>query len=80
MAKRERIALIEAQPSQVLLLKHGRRTTEKLLLEGGLNVMTNLDGTITMEIHNGDRSIVLRMSPADVKGQSHIFRGWRNLR
>jgi len=81
MANRPRIALIEHKPSTVLLAKHGRRSTEKLLLEAdGISAMVNDDGSITIEAYNDKESIMLRLAPDDVKSQTHIFRQWRELR
>lgn len=78
---RQRIALIDHTPSTVLLQKHGRRESEKTLLEGdGLNAMMNLDGSITIEIYNQRESIILRMTAEDVKAQSHVLKEWANRR
>ena len=81
MPKRERVALIEAPPSTVLLVKHGKRTSEKVILEAdGISAMVNEDGTISIEVYTNRESILLRMSPDDTKAQSHIFRKWSQLR
>jgi hypothetical protein len=78
MTKRQRIVLHEAAPSTVILVKHGRRETEKLLLEGdGINVMQNEDGSVAIEVYSSrGQSIILRLSPEDTKAQAHIFKQW----
>jgi hypothetical protein len=79
--KRPRIELIEHAPSQVLISKHGRRSTKKLLLEAdGVNAMCNPDGSITIECYNQQTSILLRLTPEDVRSQTHVLKKWKELR
>lgn len=81
MPKRPRIALTDTQPSTVLISRHGRRSTEKLLLEAdGVNAMVNPDGSITIEVYNRKESILLRLTADDVQSQSHILQEWSKLR
>ena len=78
---RERLVLDEGTPSIVRHLKYGSRETEKVILTGeGISMMINQDGSLVVEVYTTKEAYQFKLSPDDVKSQSHLLKQWRELR
>jgi hypothetical protein len=79
---RDRVKLIEAQPSVAFSGRVNGSAREKTLLEGtdGISVMFNTDGSLVIEVFDRDRRIGLRISPEDAKAHAPDFRRWSTIR
>lgn len=67
----------------VWLKRGGRKETESRLFDAkGVAIMLNEDGTVCVEMFNpgGNNSLLIRISPDDVKSQVHILKRWAALR